>query len=48
MDLNGLDEYLNSVESEVQIKIDTMKTNLEKFGDQFLQNIKNIRKEFQK
>jgi hypothetical protein len=48
MDNESLDEYLNSIEADVQIKIDAMKSNLEKFGDQFMQNIKNIRKELHK
>ena len=46
--VENLDQYLNFIENDVKLKIDTMKQNLEKLGEQFIQNIKSIRKEFQK
>lgn len=46
--MENFDQYLNLVQNDVQIKIDAMKNHLEKYGEQFIENLKLIRKEVQK
>lgn len=42
------DQYLNLVQNEVQTKIDAMKNHLEKYGEQFIESLKLMRKQVQK
>jgi hypothetical protein len=46
--MENFDQYLTLVQNDVQLKIDTLKTHLEKYGEQFIDNLKTIRKEVQK
>jgi hypothetical protein len=46
--MESFDQYLTFVQNDVQMKIETMKTHLEKYGEQFIDNLKLIRKEVQK
>jgi adenosine deaminase len=39
--LDNFDQYLTLVQNDVQLKIDTLKTHLEKYGEQFIENLKN-------
>ncbi len=48
MSMESFDQYLTFVQNDVQMKIETMKTHLEKYGEQFIDNLKLIRKEVQK
>lgn len=43
--MDNFDQYLTLVENDVQMKIEAMKNQLEKYGEQFIENIKVIRKE---
>lgn len=46
--MENFDQYLTLVQKDVQMKVETMKTHLEKYGEQFIENLKIIRKEVQK
>lgn len=46
--MENFDQYLNLVQNEVQTKIDTMKSQLEKYGEQFVDSLKLMRKQVQK
>lgn len=46
--MENFDQYLNLVQNDVKMKVETMKTHLEKYGEQFIENLKLIRKEVQK
>ena len=46
--MESFDQYLTFVQNDVQMKVETMKTHLEKYGEQFIDNLKLIRKEVQK
>lgn len=43
--MDNFEQYLTLVENDVQMKIEGMKSQLEKYGEQFIENIKAIRKE---
>jgi len=43
--MDNFEQYLTLVENDVQIKIEAMKNQLEKYGEQFIENIKAMRKE---
>lgn len=46
--MENFDQYLNLVQNDVQMKIEAMKNHLEKYAEQFIDNLKLIRKEVQK
>lgn len=46
--MENFDQYLNLVQNDVQLKIEAMKTHLEKYAEQFIDNLNLIRKEVQK
>ena len=46
--MENFDQYLTLVQNDVQMKVETMKNHLEKYGEQFVENLKTIRKEVQK
>ena len=46
--MENFDQYLTLVQKDVQMKVETMKNHLEKYGEQFIENLKIIRKEVQK
>lgn len=48
MSMENFDQYLTLVQNDVQMKVETMKTHLEKYSEQFIENLKLIRKEVQK
>ena len=48
MSLENFDQYLTIVQNDVQVKVETMKNHLEKYSEQFIENIKLIRKEVQR
>ena len=45
--MDNFNQYLTLVQNDVQTKVDAMKTHLE-YGEQFIENLKLIRKEVQK
>ena len=46
--IENFDQYLTLVQNDVQMKIDTFKSHLEKYGEQFIDNLKTMRKDVQK
>lgn len=46
--MENFDNYLNSVQNDIQIKIESMKNHLEKYAEQFCENLKQIRKNAEK
>ncbi|CAF0709214.1 unnamed protein product [Brachionus calyciflorus] len=48
MAMENFDNYLTLVQNDVQMKIENMKNQLEKYAEQFLDSIKVVRKEVQK
>jgi hypothetical protein len=46
--MENFDQYLTLIQNDVQMKVETMKNHLEKYGEQFIENLKLIRKEVQK
>ncbi len=48
LSMESFDQYLTFVQNDVQMKVETMKAHLEKYGEQFIDNLKLIRKEVQK
>ena len=48
LSMENFDQYLTLIQNDVQMKVETMKNHLEKYGEQFIENLKLIRKEVQK
>jgi hypothetical protein len=46
--MDSFEQYLSLVQNDIQMKVESMKSHLEKYGEQFIENIKLIRKEVQK
>jgi hypothetical protein len=46
--MESFEQYLTLVQNDIQMKVESMKSHLEKYGEQFIENIKLIRKEVQK
>ena len=45
--MESFEQYLTLVQNDIQMKVESMKSHLEKYGEQFIENIKLIRKEEQ-
>lgn len=48
MSMENFDQYLTLIQNDVQMKVETMKNHLEKYGEQFIENLKLIRSEVSK
>ncbi len=46
--MENFDQYLTLIQKDVQMKVETMKTHLEKYGEQFIENLKTIRRAVEK
>lgn len=46
--IDNFDQYLQLVQNDVHLKVDSMKAYLDKYAEQFTDNLKLIRKEVQK
>ncbi|RNA23876.1 leucine-rich repeat-containing 45 [Brachionus plicatilis] len=46
--MENFDNYFNSIQNDIQMKIEAMKNQLEKYAEQFCDSLKQIRKEAEK
>jgi hypothetical protein len=46
--MEQFEQYIGLIQNDVQMKVEAMKNHLEKYGEQFIENLKLIRKEVQK
>ena len=44
----NFEQYINLVQNDVQMKLDTMKSHMDKYAQHFIENLKNMKKEVQK
>ena len=46
--MESFDQYLTLVQNDIQLKLNTLKSHVDKCGEQFIENLKLMRKEVHK